>query len=424
MLRRAIAVALAALALLGAAQAEAALCVVAPQRVALTDGQGNELLSGEGVEALFEVRAGALYAAGRKGAYRLYDGTGHLLGKTVFGMIDDAGDALVYRQGGLYGAMDAAGSVLLRPRWTQLVWDGAGGWLALDGDPLDDLPDEVIHLDGSGAARRTGVATASGLAPVEGGRMPYMDGAGRWGAVNAFGEATVDAEWLGVGPFKSGVAIVSGPKGFGLIGADGGVLLEHEWEWMDRSDAMLAAMNGDGVEVYAPDGSRCLFSIPGAWREAALAGDCLWVSDAAHSRLYGADGALLYEGAPGTTFAAGAGGQVIASDGAWGEACQWLIDPDGSAASGRFQQLLPLGEGRYAWLELDGIEYYSAELEAIQKSWDYTNPRYGLMDGAGNVLLPAQYREIRALGPDRLLLITDEAATLADRDGVAIRTWR
>ena len=99
------------------------------------------------------------------------------------------------------------------------------------------------------------------------------------------------------------------------------------------------------------------------------------------------------------------------------------MNPGGGAASGRFQQLLPLSGGRYAWLELKGVEYYSAELGRTQKSWDYSNARYGLTDGAGRVLLPARYREIRALGEDRLLLVSDFAVQLADRDGAVLKTW-
>ena len=46
-------------------------------------------------------------------------------------------------------------------------------------------------------------------------------------------------------------------------------------------------------------------------------------------RLYGADGRVIAEAGPGVVFASGVGGQYIVADGAWGEPCQRLIDPDG-----------------------------------------------------------------------------------------------
>ena len=50
-------------------------------------------------------------------------------------------------RGGLYGAMDAAGGVVLEPVWTQLASNGEGGFLALDGDPLDERPDEIVAVE-------------------------------------------------------------------------------------------------------------------------------------------------------------------------------------------------------------------------------------------------------------------------------------
>ena len=87
------------------------------------------------------------------------------------------------------------------------------------------------------------------------------------------------------------------------------------------------------------------------------------------------------------------------------------------------QQLLPLSGERYAFLELDGTEYYSAELGRIQTSWDYAHMRYGLMDSLGNILIPARFREIRSLGGDRLLLLSEGETVLADMDGTALKRW-
>ena len=422
MLKKAMLLAL-LLALLGAARAEGALCVVTPQLTALTDASGDVLLSGEGIADVFCVREGALYAAGSRGAYRLYDAAGVPVGEAVFGMIDDAGDALVYRVGRRYGAMDADGAVLLEPEWTQLTPDGAGGWLALDGDPLDDSADEILHIDAAGEVRRSGVYTASGLLPVRCGCMPYRTAEGLWGAVDASGRVAVNPAWHALGGYEDGLAKATGPDGTGVIDVNGRVVVATVYRWLERSPAMIAALGANGLDVYAPDGGERLFSLPGGDVDVCLAGGMLAVSDDTGTRLYDAEGKMLYEGGPGVTFAEGCMGQLIACDGAWGEACQWLMNPDGSAASARVQQLLPLSGERYAFLELDGTEYYSAELGRIQTSWDYAHMRYGLMDSLGNILIPTRFREIRSLGGDRLLLLSEGETVLSDMDGTALKRW-
>ena len=401
----------------------AALCVDAPQAVALTDDLGRELVSGPDIEDVFAVRPNALYAAGLRGAYRLYDGSGRQLGNIIFEMIDDSSDALVFRRGGLYGAMDAAGALLIAPVWTQLTSDGAGGWLALDGDPLSEQPNALLHLDASGAAQATNVRLLGGLSEVSCGRMPFMASGGLWGATNAEGSVAIEPVWVFLGPFRDGYARAWSTRGAGLVDVDGRVAIEPVYDWLEQGPGYVAALNEKGLTVFSQDGSRRLFTVPGAGLEVGLAGSRLWVSDGKGVRLFDANGTVLDSGAPGTTYSAGSLGQTIACDGEWGEKCQRLLGSDGAVASARLQQILPVCDGRYAWLEMDGIEYYSTELDRVQRSWDYSNLRYGLMDASGKPLTAAIYREIRPLSANRMLMLTDDAAILADMNGRALRTW-
>lgn len=423
MIRRVCALLLAMLALLGAARADGPLCVVDAGIAFLAEENGETLIEGDGIEDVFAVRPGALYAAGAKGSYQLYNAQGDLLGEATFAMIDDAGDCLIYRAGKLYGAMDDAGRVLLDAKWTQLVSDGAGGWLALDADPWDESPDTILRVDANGEATPTGVETTAGLSKLHDDRMPYSAPNGRWGAIDACGEVVVEATWRAMGANEGGLAKVAGPRGMGMIDADGEVVIEPDCAWLERGEGFIAALREGGVDVYTADGATLLYSVAGEGLTADVAGGCLVVTNGEQTRLYDSTGAMLGVYGTGTTFAPGVDGQLIASDGAWGEACVWLVDPDGSAASGRFQNLLPLVAGRYAWLSLPGTEYYSPALDRIQTSWNYDAARWGLLDGAGNALLPATYTEIRALSDDRLLLVSETEIALADLDGNVIRAW-
>lgn len=409
--------------LFGAARAEGLYCVVEPPVAALVDADGVDRIANGLYADLFAVREGELYAAGEPGDYRLCDAWGRVLSEMRFAMICDEGDALVFRAGGRYGAMDARGRVVVEAEWTQLAANGEGGFLALDGDPLDDLADEIICVEPGAAPRRTGVSTVCGLAAVNDGRMPYMAPGGRCGAVDARGAIAVAPVWLYVGAFRDGLAEAEGEFGRGLIDADGAIVVEAAYDRISRGDDLIAARTRNGkIDVYAPNGEP-RYSLEGDGWQMSVVGDCLAASNAASSRLYGARGELLAMASPDAVFFAGTGGQVIVADGAYGSKCQRLLDPDGGEAAGPYQRILPLCPGRYAYLTMRGAVYYSEDLGRLQTSWDYDSVRYGLLDAGGREMTAAEYLEIRALGGDRLLMVTAEEIRLTDLDGAAIRAW-
>ena len=115
-------------------------------------------------------------------------------------------------------------------------------------------------------------------------------------------------------------------------------------------------------------------------------------------------------------------GQAILADGAWGEACWQLINPDGSIVSARFQRLVPLCSGRYAFMTLPGVQYQGDDITGTRTSWDYGRLRWRMIDGSGQEILPAEYDEIRAAGEERFLLFRDEDIILADMDGAPVTT--
>ena len=399
------------------------LCVNAPGVVVLADDRGVEKTENGRFESAFVVRKGVLFAAGRKGAYSLFDAEGQPIVDAQFSMIDDNGESLVFSNGHLFGAMSSEGDILLEARWTQLTPNGSGGWLALTGDPLDEQADEVIQIDGTGTEKKTGVYCTGGLSRISDGRMPFMDPEGLYGALDASGAIAVSPVWQYMGAYSNGLAKVAGPEGMGLIDISGRTVIAPTLLWLERSPAMIAAWDGVNLDIYGPRGGQRRARLSGKIREIALAGDDLVVTYEGKTCLYDANGRLLSQDNGSVCYTAGTRGQLIASNGQWGEKCQWLVNPDGSKASGLFQQLLPLCAERYAFLEMGGEAYESEALGRTQTAWNYGECRYGLMDGRGRILTSAKYRQIRALSGDRLLLIGDERVQIADQNGVVIKTW-
>lgn len=385
---------------------------------ALVDPDGTIILGD--VETIFEVRPNALYAAGVYGEYRLYDANGNRLSDVTFSMIDDMGDTLVFRQGGLCGAMDDEGQVIVPAEWTQLVPNGEGAFLALSGDLLDDQPDEVFVLHPGEEALATSGETASGLRALSDGRMPCAGADGMWGCLDARGRQILPAKWKHVGDFTRGLALASDENGRGAIDADGNVVIPMRYAWMARQEDIAALDDSGQLDVYGPD-AALRFTVEGPVLDAGIVGAYVYARTAEGTYLYSDKGECLYAAGPAARFYPGEGGQVILADGAWGEACWRLVNADGSIVEARFQRLVPLCAGRYAFMALPGVQYRGDEITGTQTSWDYDNLRWGLVDGEGQVLLPAEYSEIRAAG-DRLLLFREGNILLADRNGVPIAT--
>ena len=410
------------LALSSAARA-GTLCVSLPEFCALIDDQGGEIIPVGRLDALFELIPGALYAGGSAGAYSLYDAQGDRVSGRVFSMICADGDGLIFVEDGLFGCMNEMGEVVVSPEWTQLIAAG-DGWLALDQDPLDDQSDELLRIEADGEVVNTGVFVSGGLSRMRCGRMPYRTSDGRCGAVDAMGRAVISPQWRYIGPFIDELALVTGDDGRGLIDVDGTIVIEPDYAWLDRNELMILGQRSDGgADVYDARTAELLCVLPGPLRSVGLAGSCVCAWSEGASYLYSAEGRRLIMASVQAAFSPGAGEQVIVSDGAWGEACAYAVNPDGTVLPGRYQRLMPLGESLYAYMVMDGAEYYSAELRAFQKSWDYDSQRYGLMSAAGEILTDAVYRQILPIGGNRLLLLDDEAVRLADLEGGVLRKW-
>ena len=388
----------------------------------LVDAQGKALIEGMDTGHIFEVKP-ELYAVGEPGRYALYNAQGERACDESFEMIWDAGDALIVRVNGLCGAMNDAGAWLIEPQWRELVSNHSGGYLALEADVPDEGFDEVLFLAPGEIPRHTGIGISGGLRPFAGEYMAYRAPDGLYGYIDQRGEAAIPPKWRYAGDFLNGLAPVSDGEGYGAMDASGDLIIPIKYKRLVRSAALLAGITQEGrLDVYSTKERTLVMSMEAVEGVELMAeGVSIVTEDAA--LLYDSAGRCLYKSSKGALFSEGLSGQYIVCDGAWGEACQWLMNGDGSAASGRLQRLLPLCGGRYAYMTMSGVQYWSADLDAVQTSWDYESIRYGLMDASGRALTAPIYREIRPSGDDRLTMTDDENVCFSDLNGNILASW-
>lgn len=399
-------------------------CVDVPEGRGMIDETGAFLVEPGIYDEIIVIEPGMLYLAGEKGNYNILDGEGQAISNIRVAMARYVDDVIIFRWNGLYGAMDLSGKVLIGPVWHQLTTDGMGGYLALNDYAYDNVADEIIHIDASGEIVYTGNYTVGILEDVSSDRIPYMTTDGSYGFADGRGKIITQPVWLYAGEFDEGMGLVSDENGIGLVDADAHMILECRYRFIDRGDGMIIALNKDDVlEVYAADGKTQLFNLEAGEKSVSRVGNCIVLADNESVMLYNCEGMPVYSGSAFATFATGLNGQIIVSDGKWGEACVWLMDQSGNALSGMYQRILPLAGNRYAFLTMSGATYFSDALGDFERSWNYESIRYGMMDDAGKPILPDEYLEIVALDEDRFVLKAEEGVYLSDKDGEIIQYW-
>ena len=404
------------------AAAEEVLCVSTETCAALLDLGGGEIVPPGAYSDIYEVVENERYALGAEAdgrmRYALADSSGTLLTGAEYDLLAADGDVILFRQGGLYGAMDMDGNLLLTAAYTQLVSAGDGAFLALTTDPNDDTPDEILRIAG-GEAVSTGIRTASGLEPLCDGLMPFREpDTELYGYVDSQGAVAIEAQFSYAGAFEDGVAHAAAEGLSGAINREGDWLIRPEYDFLEWGDGIIVGLQGrETCVVYAAENGVERFRVEGANLSAAVAGACAIVMDDEALYAYSADGTLILQTSRTATLSPGDGGQLILSDGDWGTACVAIVEPDGTVLDRRDQHLLALSDDRYAFITMRVASYSSDALGTIRYSVDYDSLRYGLMDTAGREILPAEYLEIRSAGTDRYLTIAEDGLRLTDEEG-------
>ncbi len=396
--------------------AQAALCVRMDDGAALIDRDGREIVpvgTYEDIVALGEDR----FAARLNGSYALLDGDGAPLTEFVYEEVLNASDLFLARRDGLWGILNADGSARGAFAYSAILPSETGGAWALKGERNDFESDLLYLISASGLEWETSLRVLDVGSGSEGLLSVQIPGSGLYGYCDAAGNLAIPARYGYAGDFADGRAIVVAGGKYGVIDAAGEYVLAPAYDFLELSPAgcILASVELEGAIVFDADGAE-IARYEGSDVSVAAVGDGYCVADPDGLRLYDSSGKLLLEASAGASISEGVGGQMIVSDGPWGEECVRLIGSDAA-----YQNLYPLGtageEALYACMTVNVGRYVNDRLNEIQLSTDMDSARYGVVNGAGEVLLESRYRALYCLGDDRLLARTDEAWQVIDARG-------
>ena len=397
--------------------AHAAVSVRMDDAATLLTQDGVELVS-SGAYADIVSLGNGLFAASPDGElFALMNEDGAPCTNALYEEFRLKGDMLLARRDGAWGLMNRNGAELGTFEYSRIETDGEGGcWAIREGAESDDL----LLLDAQGRARNSGLRVRQ-AGQAGAGLLPVQLESGRWGCCDSDGQLAIPDDYDYIGGFvcERAAAVIDGQ--YGAIDRNGGWIVEPAYDFLEISEAgFILAVDMDGARLLDMDGGE----IAAYFEEnifAALAGAVYVIEDGESLRIFDASGELLEELAPDVSVSEGVGGQLVISEGMWGEECVRLLGTDAA-----YQNLYPLGtaggEPIYACMEVNAARYVNDLLREIQISVDMDTARYGLVNGAGERILPCDYISIEYLSDNRFLARTERQWQMIDSRGKVY--WR
>ena len=383
---------------------------------ALVTPEGEVLVPPQDYMEIYAIGGGfyalGVYETGEDGflytRFALGDEAGNALTQAQYSSLSYRDGVIYYEIDGHFGAMDAQRNSLVPCEYTRLIGDGQGdflGFLALRTDPWDTTMDAVYALKASGSERETDISVMDlGEAFFEG-RIPALSSQTEaYGYLNAQGEWAIAPNFLYAGAFSDGMACAATQEGMGLIDGSGAWLLEPRFDVLEYGNGSLitATVYGEGVYLYDAATRRQIAAFPGAEVYAAHYGDYAVVYSPEEVLLVDANGETVLAFGPGANVVVGENRAVV-STGEYGEQSVYLYDFAGNRVAGPFQALTSAGmhDGREIFV-VDSFEIVEVEGGADSYiTWDPARIRSGLVDEAGNELLPCEYEVLYSVGENR-----------------------
>ena len=409
------------------ALAETHYCVATDKNVLLVFESGEAIDLSSAWSDIYCIREDTLYAVGlaRNGRmrYALCDVNGRLLYRSRFTRrFPQRRAACCFRSTAFTDGWTKA----VKRRFPQIIRSsfrqGTARFMRFLTNPNDDQADQIYCVDVSGASVSSGVWTTIPLSEPSDGRMPFCEqGTALYGYLDSNGAIAIAPQFEYAGKFSGGLANAVQNGKHGLIDTSGEWVLQPEYSYIAEGESFYVALKDHSAcIVFDADGRTELFRLDEANLEVAAVGGAIVAVNAESLRIYDRTGTLRRTCAPNAAVVEGARGQLILSEGDWGSQTVRIIDESGAKIDRVDQHLIPLDDERYAFVSMNVALYNSDILGGTRYSVNYDSLRVGMIDRTGREIVPAEYEEIRAVGENRYLLISESALILCNEEGKTI----
>jgi len=395
----------------------ASVALRADSGAALVDRSGHEIVPFGAYSDIVPI-GNDLFAAVRESECALMDSSGTLLTGFDFDHILLKDDLLLANRDGKWCVLNPDGTARTEAVYGLIVPNGSGGAWAIHGVNGDMVSDELLTIDENGAVNQTGLFVRSMDERAGNGLIAALPSdTSSYIYCDIHGKPAFDQSFDTAGGFTGGIALVTVGEKYAAINAEGEMALPAQYDFADVSeDGKVLAVNDSAALAIESDGKEILY-YEGKNLSAAFAGEHILIYNGENLLVYAPDGQKLYDLDPLASLYSGMDGQLILSDGAWGEKCVSIAGDED-----RFQNLVPLGyadgDAVYAFAEFRVARYMNNLLGEVQLSADMDTARYGIADSNGETLLPAIYESVEYLEDDRFLVRLDGRWRMIDSKGV------
>ncbi|MDO4547895.1 MAG: WG repeat-containing protein [Clostridia bacterium] len=318
---------------------------------------------------------GSIYTAyDSDGTISIIDAGGKVLSRGQYDSVYEMGDGVIYVvESSLTGAMDLDLNEILPCRYTQLVYNGTDGFLALSSDPYDERSDGVYFVGEDEVETATGAKVYYGLGTFYEGLMTVIDASNnRMGYLDGRGDWAIPSQYEYAGEFTGGAAIAALAAGSGFIDINGNWLVTPKYAQVSRSGE-------SGIILVQENNSEIVLLDPETFSPIrTFTGEDIFFSayyDMDIAIIYLDDCTLILNSAGETIMECGLdaeidawqemGGRFVLRQGDWGEKCVWLCDMQGNRLTDAYQSIWHIGndgdEALFACASFDVIDYVDVE---------------------------------------------------------------
>lgn len=388
---------------------------------ALIATDGTEIVPVGEYTYIMPLKAGYWCAIDEEGKRALLNAAGEAVTDSRFDELRCVKNTLLYREGEAWGILSDDGTPLVAAKYSDIRVNGEGDFVALRNAVGTGTAQSVDFLDANGRETAIGVRVLYSLNDFSQGFMPVLFAkSGRYGYLDTQGVVAFEGQYIAAGAFKDGYAVVTTDDGTGMINRTGRMVVPDEYVDILRvGDIALLKEKTGGVLVLRIGGEE-LLRVPG---EAYMGevGEFGLVSTADEVMLIDANGHVSAIFPATATVVGGEDGQIIVSDGLWGDACVYVAAADGTQVGGKHQMILPLnpfGEtGYYAVGRFEATPVENASGEVVRWEWNAADIRFALMDTSGELLTGFDYTSLKSVEADRFYAATEENCGVMDASG-------